>query len=53
MAAYEKGGFEISLNADNLFDDHYATEVEKDTRGVVRYTPAAPRCLMLRLTYRY
>jgi iron complex outermembrane receptor protein len=53
MAAYEKGGFEISLNADNLFDDHYATEVEKDTRGVVRYTPAPPRRLMLRLAYRY
>ena len=52
MAAYARGDFEISLNAENLFDDAYATEVEKDTRGVVRYTPAAPRHLMLRLTYR-
>ena len=49
----EKGAFEISLDADNLFDDHYAIEVEKDTRGVVRYTPAAPRRLMLRLTYTF
>jgi iron complex outermembrane receptor protein len=53
MAAYARGDFEISVNAENLFDDAYATEVEKDTRGVVRYTPAAPRRLMLRLTYRY
>lgn len=40
MAAYEKGSLEISLNADNLFDDYYATEVQKDTRGVIRCTPA-------------
>jgi iron complex outermembrane receptor protein len=53
MAAYEKGSFEVSLNADNLFNDYYATEVEKDTRGVVRYTPAAPRRVMLRLTYNF
>jgi iron complex outermembrane recepter protein len=53
MAAYEKGPLEISLNADNLFDKYYATEVEKDTRGVVRYTPAAPRRLMLRIAYNF
>jgi iron complex outermembrane recepter protein len=53
MAAYEKGSFEVSLNADNLFNDYYAVEVQKDTRGVVRYTPAAPRRVMLRLTYNF
>jgi iron complex outermembrane receptor protein len=53
MAAFEKGAFEISLDADNLFDDRYAVEAEKDTRGVVRYTPAAPRRLMLRLAYNF
>ena len=48
---YERKGHSLSLNADNLFDEHYAAEVKKDTSGKVTYTAAAPRTLML--TYRY
>jgi len=53
MIAYEFESFDISLNAHNLFDEYYAIEVQKDTRGMIRYTPAAPRSLMLRLTYKF
>lgn len=53
MIAYEFELFDINLNAYNLFDEYYAIEVQKDTRGVIRYTPAAPRSLMLRLTYKF
>ncbi len=49
--SYGKNGHSLSLNADNLFDQHYATEVKKDTAGKVTYAAAAPRTLML--TYRY
>lgn len=48
---YEKHGHSLTLNADNLFDKHYAMEVKKDTTGKVTYSAAAPRTLML--TYRY
>lgn len=53
MIAYEIKSFVVSLDARNLFDEYYAVEVQKDTRGVVRYTPAAPRTFMLRLTYKF
>ncbi|TCS73246.1 iron complex outermembrane receptor protein [Sulfuritortus calidifontis] len=49
--AYERDGHSLTLNLDNLFDEHYAAEVKKDTTGKVSYTAAAPRTLML--TYRY
>lgn len=48
---YEKKGHSLTLNVDNLFDEHYAFEVKKDTAGKVTYTAAAPRTAML--TYRY
>lgn len=48
---YEKRGHSVTLNADNMFDKHYAVEVKKDTAGKVTYSAAAPRALML--TYRY
>lgn len=48
---YEKKGHSLTLNVDNLFDEHYAFEVKKDTSGKVTYTAAAPRTAML--TYRY
>jgi iron complex outermembrane receptor protein len=48
---YQWQGHSLSLNADNLFDKHYAAEAKKDTTGRVTYTAAAPRSLML--TYRY
>lgn len=49
--SYEQKGHSLTLNADNLFDDHYAMEVKKDTTGKVTYAAAAPRTWML--TYRY
>lgn len=48
---YEKNGHSLTLNVDNLLDEHYAFEVKKDTAGKVSYTAAAPRTVML--TYRY
>jgi iron complex outermembrane receptor protein len=48
---YQWQGHSLSLNADNLFDKHYAAEAKKDTTGRVTYTAAAPRTVML--TYRY
>lgn len=53
MVGYEKGPFEVYLNVDNLFDKQYAVEVEKDTQGVKRYTPAAPRIFFVRLAYHF
>lgn len=42
----------LTLNADNLFDKHYAAEAKKDSAtNKVTYTTGAPRSLML--TYRY
>ncbi|MEI2782097.1 MAG: TonB-dependent receptor [Candidatus Competibacter sp.] len=49
--SYEMKGHSLTLNADNLFDEHYAMEVKKDTTGKVTYAAAAPRTLLL--TYRY
>lgn len=48
---YQIGKHSLTLNADNLFDQHYAAEVKKDTTNRVTYTAAAPRTVML--TYRY
>lgn len=48
---YQIAAHSLTLNADNLFDKHYAFEVKKDTSGKVTYTPAAPRSVML--SYRY
>ncbi|WP_372682027.1 TonB-dependent receptor [Desulfosarcina sp.] len=53
MVGYEKGPFQVTLNVDNLFDKYYAVEVEKDTQGVKRYTPAAPRSFIVRLAYHF
>lgn len=49
--SYARKGHSLTLNADNLFDEHYAAEVKKDITGKVTYTAAAPRTFML--TYRY
>jgi len=53
MVGYERGGLDISLNVDNLTDKKYAVEVEKDTGGMKRYTPAIPRNFITRLTYTF
>lgn len=49
--AYTRKVHSVTFSAYNLFDEHYAAEVKKDTSGRVTYTAAAPRTLML--TYRY
>ncbi len=53
MLGYERGPYHLSVNVDNLFDSRYAVEAEKDTQGVKRYTPAAPRTFMVRLEYHF
>ena len=53
MIGYEKDGFDIGLNVDNMFDKRYAVEVEKDTGGEKEYTPATPRSFIIRLTYNF
>ncbi|MCP4289527.1 MAG: TonB-dependent receptor [Gammaproteobacteria bacterium] len=44
---YESGPHSISLNVENLFDKHYATEAKKDTRGAKYYSAASPLSAML------
>jgi len=51
MLGYEQGPHSLTLNVDNLFDERYAIEVKKDTRGTEYYSAAAPRSFML--NYRY
>ena len=53
MVGYERGPFQVALNVDNIFDNHYAVEAEKDTSGVIRYTPAAPRSFIVRVSYAF
>ncbi|MEN8189136.1 MAG: TonB-dependent receptor [Thermodesulfobacteriota bacterium] len=53
MLGYETDKYDISLNVDNLFDDLYAVEATKDTTGTIEYTPAAPRSIMARFTYKF
>lgn len=51
LLGYEKGAHAVALNVDNLFDEHYAMEVKKDTSGKLSYYAASPRSYLL--TYRY
>jgi iron complex outermembrane receptor protein len=53
MIGYSRGNWDAILSADNLFDERYAIEVEKDTRAVVRYVPAAPRSIIFVVTYKF
>ena len=50
---YERSGFEIGLMAQNLFDERYAVEAQKDLYGGKRYMPTAPRSLSFRLSYKF
>ncbi len=51
MLGYGVGHHNVSLNVDNLTDKRYSVETKKDTSGVVSYTAASPRLVML--NYRY
>jgi len=48
---YQWQAHSLTVNADNLFDKHYAAEAKKDTTGRVTYTTATPRTVLV--TYRY
>ncbi len=48
---YESGPHTLAFNVDNLFDERYATEVKKDSRGKTYYAAAAPRSWLA--SYRY
>ncbi len=43
---------QVTLNVENLFDNHYAVRASAGTRGV-SYSPAAPRTAMLFYTYNF
>lgn len=45
---WENRRFEIALIVQNLFDQRYAVEAQKDLYGGLRYSPAAPRSILAR-----
>ena len=45
--AYETGRHLFNLSAENLTNKYYAVEVSKNTSGVVTYSAASPRVIML------
>lgn len=56
MLSYTMGAHRLQLNVNNLFDQLYATEVDKtsSSRGdTYYYTPASPRFAMLTYTYAF
>ena len=50
---YEVGPHNMSLNVDNLFDQRYAMEAKKDTRGKKYYSAASPLAAMLTYSYNF
>jgi iron complex outermembrane recepter protein len=44
---------EVMLMVQNLFDDRYAVEVQKDLYGTLDYSPAMPRSVRARATFRF
>ncbi len=53
MIGFEKERFDIVVNAENLFDKQYATEVTKNTSGDKSYKPAAPQTIVARVNFRF
>lgn len=53
MVGYEKGPHLVAFNVDNVFDEHYAVEVKKDTSGSVSYSAASPRTYLLNYRYNF
>ena len=53
MLGYSHGPHSLSLNIDNLFDQRYAIEVKKDTRGTRYYAAGSPRATMLNYSYAF
>ena len=50
---YESGPHSMSFNVDNLFDQRYAMEVKKDSRGTKYYSAASPLTAMLTYSYNF
>jgi iron complex outermembrane receptor protein len=50
---YEQGHHALTLNLDNVFDQHYSVEAKKDTSGNVTYAAASPRSVMLTYQYKF
>jgi iron complex outermembrane receptor protein len=51
-AGWTLGKSELSVQAENLFDQRYAVQVSKDTRGKVVYTAGSPRTVLFSYSYR-
>ena len=45
--------FEVALIIQNLFDQRYAVEAQKDLYGALRYSPAAPRFILGRFAVKF
>ena len=45
--------FEVALIIQNLFNQRYAVEVQKDLYGGLRYSPAAPRYALARFAFNF
>ncbi len=50
--AYEMGRHLFNLSAENLTNKYYAMEVSKNTSGVVTYSAASPRVIMLSYAFK-
>lgn len=53
MLGYSKKNHTIQLNVNNVFDKHYASEVQKDISGVKTYKASAPRSAMITYNYKF
>jgi iron complex outermembrane receptor protein len=45
--------FEVAILVQNLFNERYAVEAQKDLYGGLRYAPAAPRTFLVRFAVNY
>ena len=50
---YQTRRFEVALIIQNLFDQRYAVEAQKDLYGGHRYSPAAPRYALARFVFNF
>jgi len=50
---YQTRRYEVALIIQNLFDQRYAVEAQKDLYGGLRYSPAAPRYALVRFAVKF
>jgi iron complex outermembrane receptor protein len=50
---YQNRRFEVALIVQNLFDQRYAVEAQKDLYGGLRYSPTAPRSILARFAVNF